>query len=160
MSLINDALKRARESQQNDPPRGATPLMPVEHKERGFNWILPALVILLIIAACFFIGLSLAKRTVANIADTPEAPATQQVESAPVTLLKAPMNIDAPAPVIVAPIKVQGIMYDLVRPWAIVDGKTVYVGDRVGDSRVKAISKSTITLEGPGGTNEVLGLGD
>jgi len=25
MSLINDALKRARESQQNDPPRGATP---------------------------------------------------------------------------------------------------------------------------------------
>jgi hypothetical protein len=160
MSLINDALKRARESQQKNPPHGAAPLSPVEPKERNFNWILPVLVILLIVAACFFIGLSLARRTVANIADTPDVLATQQVESASVTLLKAPTNTGAPAPPAAdaPPMKVQGIMYDPVRPWAIVDGNTVYVGDRMGDFRVKEISKNTITLAGPGGTNEILRL--
>ena len=160
MSLINDALKRARESQQKNSPRGAAPLMPVEPKERDFNWILPVLIILLIVAACFFIGLSMAKHTMEQIVDTPEAPATQQVESVSVPLLKVPTNIDQPVSNTVAPVLVEGIMYDPVRPCAIVDGKTVFVGDHVRDFRVKEISKTTITLTGAGGTNQVLGLGE
>jgi hypothetical protein len=161
MSLINDALKRARESQQKNPPRGLTPLMPAETRERNFNWILPALVICLIVAACFFIGLSMARRTVAKIVNTPEAPATQQVESVSVALLQAPTNTEPAASIIDAQIfNVQGIMYDPARPSAIVNGKTVYVGDRLGDFRVKQISKNSITLTGPGGTNEVVGLGE
>lgn len=165
MSLINDALNRARESQQKNPPSGAPPLMPVEHRESGLNWILPALVILLIVVACFFIGLSVAKHTVAKFVDAPGTPATQPVEtnnaeSDSVILLKPTTNADAVISDVVVPIAVQGIMYDPARPSAIVDGKTVYVGDRVQDFRVKKISKSTITLTGPGGTNEVLGLGE
>jgi len=161
MSLINDALKRARESQQKNPPRGLTPLMPAEPRSRDANWILPALVVLLIVAACFFIGLSLAKHTVAKIVSASEAPATQQVELVSVPILQPPTNAAPPAPVAVAPVfNVQGIVYDPVKPWAIVDGNTVYVGDRVGDFRVKEISKNSITLTGPGGTNEVLGLGE
>jgi hypothetical protein len=166
MSLINDALKRARESQQKNLPGGARPLMPVEHRESGLNWILPALVILLIVVACFFIGLSVTKHTVAKIVNAPETPAVQPVEtnnaeSDSVILLKAPTNAAAViSDAVVVPIAVQGIMYDPVRPSAIVDGKTVHVGDRVHDFRVKEISKSTITLTGPGGTNEVLGLGE
>jgi hypothetical protein len=77
-----------------------------------------------------------------------------------VILLKAPTNAAAVIPGVVVPIAVQGIMYDPAQPSAIVDGKTVHVGDRVRDFRVKEISKSTITLTGPGGTNEVLGLGE
>ena len=138
--------------------------MPAEPRERDFNWILPALVILLIVVACFFIGLSVAKQTVAKIVNAPEMPATQPVETnnagADSVILKAPTNAAAVIPGVVVPIAVQGIMYDPAQPSAIVDGKTVHVGDRVRDFRVKEISKSTITLTGPGGTNEVLGLGE
>ena len=35
MSLINDALKQARQSQQNNPPSGPPPLSPVESASRG-----------------------------------------------------------------------------------------------------------------------------
>jgi len=174
MSLINDALKRARDSQQKTPPPGATPFLPVEPRERGFNWILPALVILLIAVACFFISLALAKRTVENtvaapavapdavVSETPAPPpvATEPVESAVAAAPPAPANTDTVVSVAIAPIKVQGIVYDPVRPWAIVDDKTIYVGDRVRDFRVKQISKNSITLTGPGGTTEVLGLGE
>jgi len=179
MSLINDALKRARDSQQKTPPPGATPFLPVEPRERGFNWILPALVVLLIAVACFFISLALAKRTVENtvaapvvaapavapdavVSETPAPPpvATEPVESAVAAAPPAPANTDTVVSVAIAPIKVQGIVYDPVRPWAIVDDKTIYVGDRVRDFRVKQISKNSITLTGPGGTTEVLGLGE
>jgi hypothetical protein len=98
---------------------------------------------------------------VAKIVNTPEAPATQQVESVSVALLQAPTNTEPAASIIDAQIfNVQGIMYDPARPSAIVNGKTVYVGDRLGDFRVKQISKNSITLTGPGGTNEVVGLGE
>ena len=52
MSLINDALKRARDAQRNDPPSGAPPLPPVESPARGgIGWILAAAVVLLLAAA-------------------------------------------------------------------------------------------------------------
>jgi len=167
MSLINDALKRARESQQNNPPRGAAPLMPVEPTERGFNWILPALVVLLIAAACFFIGLSMAKRPAAKIANAPEmgsapkivdtpkfasaptiastpaTPATQQVESVAVIMPQMPTNTEAPAPPlnVVTPIKVQGIMFDPAQPWAIVNrhhaGRTGWNSQSRGTRRIE-----------------------
>lgn len=181
MSLINDALKRARDSQQKNPsPSGVTPLLPVEPRERGFNWILATLVIFLMVVACFFISLALAKRTVENTtaapvaaapvaaatnSAAPETPAPPQVETGPVapaivTLPPAPANTDAVVSVVVAPIKVQGIMYDPSQPSAIVDGKTVHIGDRVFDFHVKTISPNSVTLTGPGGTNEVLRLGE
>jgi len=53
----------------------------------------------------------------------------------------------------------QGIFFDPTRPWAIVSGKTVYAGDRVGNFRVKEISKNTVTLEKADKTLKVLELG-
>ena len=63
MSLINDALKQARQSQPNNPPSGSPPpLSPVESASRGgINWFLLALIVLLLVAAGFFFGLSLSK---------------------------------------------------------------------------------------------------
>ena len=60
MSLINDALKRARETQRNDPPSGAPPLPPVESPARGgAGWILAAAAVLFLAAACLVLGPSL-----------------------------------------------------------------------------------------------------
>jgi hypothetical protein len=160
MSLINDALKRARQHQKN-PPSGGPPLTPVEPEKPGSasEWILPTVIVFLIVAACFFIGLALAKRTVSKIVAAPEPATAQQVEAVPIPpVMPAPTNIEPeiPAP---APPKVQGIVYDPVRPWAIVDGRTVFIGDRVREFRVKEIAKNTITLETTNGSQKKLGLG-
>jgi hypothetical protein len=157
MSLINDALKRARESQKKYSPRNAAPLMPAERESRPvMSWLLPGLIILLIIVACFFIGLAMASRTVAKIVVGPDISSpTQQVESVPEPLLAPPAEIGAAAITnnLPKPTRVQGIGYDPVHPWAIISGRTVYLGDEVDGMRVTAISRNSITLAGNGQTN-------
>jgi hypothetical protein len=63
MSLINDALKRAKEAQRNDPPSGMSPLRSVEsdQKEREFNLALPVVIVFLVVAAFVLIGLAMVK---------------------------------------------------------------------------------------------------
>ena len=164
MSLINDALKQARRSQQQNAPDAPPPLRPVEPAPRGVgDWLLPLAVIALVVAAAFFIWLSLAGHKITP-AKTPEISAAQPaaIPSAvpvvvPATNTPAASNIVATVPP-TSP-KLQGIVYG-AKSWAIVDGKTVYVGDRVGDSRVKEIAPNSITLENPDGSLQTLGLGE
>ncbi len=65
----------------------------------------------------------------------------------------------AAVPLSTADIKIQGIIYG-AKPWAIVNGKTVYVGDRVDNFRVKEISPDSITLESPDGSDKKLVMGE
>ena len=158
MSLINDALKRAREQQKNPPP-GVPPLRPFEPRKSGDapEWILPSVIIFLIVAACFLIGFAMANRTVTQIEHAPEAAAvTQEVEAVSAPIIREPTNAE---PEIQAPVfRVQGIVYDPVRPWAIINGKTVFVGDHVDNFRVKIITKNTVTLQAADGSETKLGL--
>jgi hypothetical protein len=159
MSLINDALKRARQQQKNPPPGGPPPPRPVEPQKSGnaAQWILPSVIIFLVIAACFFIGLAMAKHTVTQIEHAPEVSAvTPEVEAVPAPVVREPTNAEPeiPAPVF----KVQGIIYDPVRPWAIINGKTVFVGDRVENLRVKTINRSSVILQAADGSETKLGL--
>jgi hypothetical protein len=159
MSLINDALKRARQQQKNPPP-GVPPLRPFEPKNSGDapQWILPSVIIFLIVAACFFIGFAMARHHVTQIESAPEAGAvTQQVEAVPAPVVIAPTNVEPVIPP-EAMFKVQGIAYDPTRPWAIVNGKTVFVGDRVGNFRVKEINRNNVTLQAADGSETKLGL--
>ena len=87
MSLINDALKRARQSQQVNIP-GGPPLRPVEPKSGGgMGWILLVVIIVLLVAASFFIGMSLSKRKPETVAIAPEISPTQQIASVTATAL-------------------------------------------------------------------------
>ena len=161
MSLINDALKQARQSQQNNPPSGQPPLPPVESVSRGgMNWFLLVAIVLLLAVAGFFIGLSLSRHTppVAALATvpaiTPEPLPIQLAESVPnstpaVTNAPSVSNevADVPPPPPPPEPKLQGILFDPTRPCAIVDGATVFVGDRTGEFRVTAISKDKVTLK-------------
>jgi hypothetical protein len=54
----------------------------------------------------------------------------------------------------------QGIVYSPTRPWAIVNGQTVQVGDWLGEFRVKAISPYGVILEKTDGSQKKLGLGN
>ena len=168
MSLINDALKRARESQRNNPPSGAPPLPPVESRARGgAGWILAAAAILFLAAAGLILGPALvghkAPPTVA--AKSPEIPAPPPAEAAPApatNTLPAPATNTNPPPA--APVeqlpKLQGVIFNAASPLAIVNGKTVGVGDRVGDFQVKQILKSSVIIQRPDGSQKTLTIGE
>jgi hypothetical protein len=160
MSLINDALKRAKQAPPR-PPNALPPLQPVaEESPSVLVWLIPALVILLIVAAIFFIGLASAHHTVRTIAAAldPNA-ATQSV--AELTLPVVVPHPEPPPPVNPpdAP-RLQGIFYSPTAPSAIVDGKTVGLGDKFRQYRVKEITKYTVTLVGPDGKTLKIGMGN
>ncbi len=162
MSLINDALKRARQSPSDPPPPRSLPLRPVKPKDRpGFTWLLPALIIFLVVVACFFIGLSMAHRTVMNIVNTPE-PAVSTMPPVENVPAPEPRRLTVETVVSNEPprLKVQGIIYDPAKPWAIISGQMVYVGDLISGFRVKAITKYNVTLVGTDGREKTIGLGE
>ena len=175
MSLINDALKRASQAQQTNPPPNFPPLPPVESKSGGaVGWMLPAVMVFLIVAACFFIGLSMARHTVTQTAREASVPAMQKVESVSVPVSNAPSVPETSVPAASTPPspsppplppppplplpKLQGIVYSPARPWAIVNGRTVHAGDRLGEFRVREISQYTVTLERADGSQVKLEL--
>jgi len=151
MSLINDALKQARKTPPRSTPSALPPLRPVADESSPVAaWLVPAIVIILIVAAIFFIGWAVAHHAIRTIVAAPDASPTQQLSS--ITLptvttttvtppVTPPVNPDVP--------KLQGIFYSPAAPSAILDGKTVRPGDQFGQYRVKAISKYTVTLVGP-----------
>jgi hypothetical protein len=164
MSRINDALKRAQRAQQKHPPAPGTKmprLLPVESRPGSvIGWILPGVIGFLIVAACLFIGMALITRTVTKAAGKPGLSAAQQ---APPTAIPAPASAPLPAPTTPPPPpppepKLQGIVCAATGAWAIVDGKTVLVGDRLGEYRVKEISQRNVTLEKADGSQKKLGL--
>ena len=74
MSLINDALKRARDAQRNGPPSGVTPLPPVESPAHtGTGWMLAAAVVLFLAAACVFLCPALFGHKAAALRDCEDA---------------------------------------------------------------------------------------
>jgi hypothetical protein len=45
------------------------------------------------------------------------------------------------------PVKLQGIAYRKERPSALINGKTMFVGEHVGEAKIIAIDPSSVTLE-------------
>lgn len=191
MSLINDALKRAKEAQRPNPPSGVAAIRTIEArpKERPLTSRLLVVFIFLLLAAAFaFIGLAMTGRLAKPIVVAPPialahpvaaaaAPSQPGFAAVPVVVAapvvpSQPKSAPAPAPVVAAPavvpappplvlpdtLHVQGIAYDPVRPWAIVSGHTVYVGDLVKGLRVLGITQNTVTF-GENGQTSLLYVG-
>ncbi len=185
MSLINDALKRARETQRNVAPSGPPPLPPVETPARsGAGWILAASAILFLGAAGFVLGPTLLRGRVspppvakAPGISTPPRPAAAPAPAVPAGIMPVaanvnpppPVNTNAPAasntnqppPVAVEKMpRVQGIIFNSAQPLAIVNGQTVSVGDHAGNFQVKQITQNTVVFQRPDGTQKTLGIGE
>ena len=219
MSLINDALKRAKESQQHQPPAPpGPPLRPVERpRGRGGNLLLTVAFAVVLAAAAILLWQwvqqsrkpaseitvnaptppstpALTKPTLpapspkpveiaaapapvapkateitptpplANAEPKPSPPvSTAQPAPVPVAAAVAATNVVgdlAPAAATLAPeappkpaLKLNGIFFHPTRPSAIINGKSVFVGDRAGEFRVVAIDRESVTLVGGGATN-------
>jgi hypothetical protein len=210
MSLINDALRRAKEAQQQTPPPPSPelPFRPVEPAQqsarRGLGLLLPvALAAVALLLLLFAWGwtqthgahtpLEVNARTANGPQATTPAPAvtvrpapakTPAPAAVPTTGAAAGLAMDAtdasadeplasveeseatntPAitaapPPKPAPLRLQAIIFNPKRPSAMIGGKTLFVGDKVGDLRVVAIDKDSATLAGGGQTN-VLNLAE
>ena len=176
MSLINDALKQARQNPPSDAPPPAPPPMPpmqptAHNPVPVAGWLIPAIVIFLIVAAVFFMGWAMANRSVSSKVILPPvvaAPAPAPVTPVP-SAVASPAVAPAPAPepppaVVVQPSRtlpvLQGIFYSPTAPSAIVDGKTVHLGDSLRQYRVKEITRSTVTLVDAAGKTTKLIMGN
>jgi hypothetical protein len=210
MSLINDALKRAKQSQSPAPPPAGQHLhfRPVESDQsarHGLGIILPILLALFALLGLFFVWelahknaatsqSGLVARAATSTAPVPTpvvnspAPAISQAPTTPPAPTVAPqpepaptivvpasaLTEPAPAPVVPsapavpdeppappkpAPLRLQGIAFSPAHPSAVINGKTVYVGDKLGEFRVSAITADSATLFNASQTN-VLTLGD
>jgi hypothetical protein len=154
MSLINDALKQTKQSQPPNPTSNPPSLPPAESTPpEGGNWLAAVVIILLFAAAGTFVGLSLSKRALSVAAAAKVRPAaalpvvTHPLRGSNTVAVVSPK----PEP------RLQGILLAAARPCAIVDGKTVFVGDQVDGLRVATISKGSVTLQSETET-EVLSL--
>ena len=164
MSLINDALKQARQTPPRNPPNSLPPLQPAHNHQESSPmavWLVPAIIIFLVFAAIFFIGWAAAHRTVHTIASAPPDPDTTEQ---PETVVAPPAPPTPAAPDVSAPAapkpKLQGIFYSPTAPSAILDGKTIHPGDQFKQYKVKEISKYTVTLIDVDKKEITIGMGD
>ena len=121
--------------------------------------------VLLLVAAGILVGLAMAKHKRMQTAGQPEPSRPAGSVAGPESNAPPVVSETNAAPgsnsisLHPAPLHLQGIVSDPVRPWAIVDGKTVYVGSSVGDFHVKQILPGTLVLEDTNGSRRELILG-
>jgi hypothetical protein len=186
MSLINDALKRAK-AQQGSSEAPRMQFRPVEPAKQPVKKSRTTIWIAVVIIAGLIIGFVFRQLTRENKTASPkEVKAREVVPANPIPQQTAPGAQLAPAAATIStpnsvrhesptqdvaavPIireqeprivpKLQAVVFDPKHPSAIIGGRSVFVGDRVNDSRVVAISQESVTLAGNGQTN-VLTLGE
>ena len=169
MSLINDALRRAKETQQQTPPPPSPelPFRPVEPTQqiarRDLGLLLPvalAGVALLALLLAWVLTHPRGSATPFEVnARTARVPQAASPASAPPAQPAPAPTLTAPPPPKPAPLRLQAIIFNPRRPSAMIGGKTLFVGDKVGDLRIVAIGKDSATLAGGGQTN-VLSLAE
>ncbi len=167
MSLINDALKRA--AQKPAPiasaSEAAAGMRPAEARPRGFPVLSLVIVLIPLIAlGVWFLAKGLqmedhlqpvpvevvtARTSDPEVVESPK-PVLQAVVTAPTN---QPVTAVAPPQPIY---KLQGIYWRPLKPSAVINGKTLYVGDRVGIARVMAVDQEGVTLDVNGETKVLL----
>lgn len=179
MSLINDALKRAKEAQPATTPtlEPQQPMQPVEPQPETAcskalpPYFLPAVLIVLS-GACWFLIKGWEAKRQAGLYPTPivvqarEAAADAENATETQSLAPAPANPSTlsgsnsadvaqtrttePTPEGASPLpptfKLQGIFFRPSNPSAVVNTKTVFVGDFINDAKVTSIDRQSVTL--------------
>jgi hypothetical protein len=164
MSQINDALKRAKATQHNNPPPLDGPQLHSAGTEqavtRGIGLAAPFGFVLVALLGVFLLW-QIRQRLVAearqsgpienSVADTTSAASTPAVT--------APVNPQASTNALenqvsaAASFKLQAILFDWRNSSAMIDGQTVRMGDHVSGYRVATIGERTVTLVSAAETN-------
>ena len=160
--MINDALKRAKDTPPKNMPSSMAPMMPVDALAAGHgaNWIRPASDHSGSLVDCEPLHRHLCRQPTGPKIIAEPAPAPAPVVH--IALHPAPAPAPAvPAPMVLAanlpkPARIQGIVDD---PAASLcnrqTGRRSMIGDQLDGQRVTAISPEAITLVGNGQTNQL-----
>jgi hypothetical protein len=144
MSLINDALKRAGQKPASSPSPSelSAGLRPAEEAPARF----PVLTLLIVLIPLIALGVWFLTKGLqldeppkpvaieARVPETPSAPAIVAPTKPPA--MAAPETL----------YKLQGIFWRPSNPSAVINGKTVYIGNRVENARVTAIDQESVTI--------------
>jgi len=206
MSLINEALKRAKEAKAAPPPAAGPQFRPVdpqpERDSRSTVMVVSAFSLVLVLAlllAWLLIQRNGAASTAVRASEAPNIPAVPVKQTAPAVSLPKPVaarQVASPSiepssvaaiktevsaqpastappaaaatvdPVVATPItaaiepppkpappKLQGIVFNPTRPSAMINGRTLFIGEKFGELRLVAITSDSATLVGGGRTN-------
>jgi hypothetical protein len=211
MSLINDALKRAKQAQQEAAPPPAPnlqlrPIEPAQYTRQGLGLIVPAALVVMALLLLLLVWqqnqrngpaqpTEVQARTArpavptaappaapAVVASAPAAqpisdalPATSAIPAADPTDALGSLAVSVssnqptalaadsgvtntpavtePQPPKPAPPKLQAIVFSPIRPSVMINGKTLFIGDKLNGLRVTAIDQESVTLVGAGQTN-------
>lgn len=206
MSLINDALKRARQAQPTTPSHRSQPMTPAADRRPAYWPILlvPLLLIgVVVVATWFFWQAANASRQALAQPPVLRAQARENprlVTSSPPMLSPSPVNQSSPAtdfstpsaipvPALIPanpsggavqdqttsvqvasaappvtnpppvepskppPLKLKAIIYQPDNPSVLINSKTLFLGDKIGDSRVIDITQDSVKLLCQGQTN-------
>jgi len=173
MSLINDALKRASQSDRNRPrPTGThASMQPVaEGRGRSFSLVLGIGIVLALGLAGWFFGqwwhASHSPAPIAANEETPAAIVAPTPAPAPVAheaIVPPPAPDPAPAPPAKpvpeawpANLKLMGIFFSTANTRAIINGKTLVVGDMIDGIRVTKIEHDQVTVEWNGQVKKLI----
>ncbi|MGA2556211.1 MAG: hypothetical protein ABSG04_08050 [Verrucomicrobiota bacterium] len=186
MSLINDALKRASQSERSRPrDNGSHAVMqPAPESRRSF---VPELVgvsiIILLIAAGALFWHTLTRHVIAPPPVAAANAAAPAVVTPPPKAEPAPAPAPAPPPAVVTPppaasappaavavappppppapppfpeLKLQGIFYNRNNPKAAINGQIRAQNEQIGDVRILAITQDKVTVQWNGQTKDLI----
>ena len=170
MSLINDALKRAKDAQQRSPASAPGPQFrpaePAQAPKEGMSLTVPV-----VIAVVALVGLLIAWQFRQKTAARTPAPASNPIVANPSLETKAPAAVApvasvkstpppaepaGPAPPPVPELRLQAIFFTPGRSTAMINGKTVRTGDTIRNFRVAKITQTSATLVSATETNVMM----
>jgi hypothetical protein len=175
MSLINDALKRASQSDKNRPAQAALPrpMQPAAppHPTR-VSWLLAAVIVAVLGLALagwsFWKGWGAGHPIIASVpvqpAQTMTAEPPPPAKPAPAPVVVAPLAA-APAPAVSVPdawpinLTVKAIFYNKTNPRALVNGTMVQTGDQIDGVLVTGILSDRVFVDWKGQSREIIMAG-
>jgi hypothetical protein len=174
MSLINDALKRAKQAQGDaSPPPPELHLRPVEpspYRRHGLSLMLPLSLGVVALFVLLLVWLSSRDSAPVRARQAEPAPVADNARPEPLTVEVSPQaqlagtnssaqaaatstnnpaTVNPPEPEKPAPLKLQGIIFNPRSPSTVISGKTLFAGDRIRDFKVTSITRDSVTLVSP-----------
>ena len=155
MSLINDALKKASQTPTPTTPAPTKEPLHVATHTPAPRWplfVVPPLVAIVFATGTFMVMRGWQSSRTVSAKETKVESASESTVAAPVVAAtpkpEPPItNAVAPAPVPEFPtLKLQGVIWNPRRPSAVVNGKSVFVGEKVERAVVTAIEQDSVKV--------------
>jgi hypothetical protein len=162
MSLINDALKKASQTPTPTTPAPTKEPLRVATHTPAPRWplfVIPPLVAIVFATGTFMVlrgwqsqRTVLARESAVETAPTetkslpPATTAATPVAPVTTTPAPAPTNTTVAAPAAFPTLKLQGVIWNPRRPSAVINGKSLFVGEKVERAVVTAIEQDAVTV--------------